>query len=316
MIILLLLAVPGEIGDYYLRRLRAGFPQAKIDLVRHHSQVDPYIGAADVLVTFGPLMAEHVLQKAAALKWIQALGTGVDNICDRPSLKKEILVTHLHGVHGDAMSESAIMLMLALSRDLPRSVKNQATHAWERFPPRLLSRKTAGILGVGAIAEVLAPRLKALDMRVVGISSATRTLPGFDRIAHKSDLAQAVRDLDYLVILTPYSPQTRNMVDGRILAAMKPTAFLVNLARGGVVDEAALIEALNEKRLAGAALDVFATEPLSADHPFWDMPNVIVTPHLGGFHDEYADRALPVIEENLRRFISGDTRNMINLVEH
>jgi phosphoglycerate dehydrogenase-like enzyme len=105
-------------------------------------------------------------------------------------------------------------------------------------------------------------------------------------------------------------------VDAEVLAAMKPSAFLVNLARGGVVNEPALVDALREKRIAGAALDVFVTEPLPAGHPLWDLPEVILTPHLGGFHDEYANQALPVIEENLRRFLAGDTARMLNLVPH
>jgi phosphoglycerate dehydrogenase-like enzyme len=123
-----------------------------------------------------------------------------------------------------------------------------------------------------------------------------------------------VPGLDFLVLLTPYTPDTHRIVSAKVLAAMKPSAFLVNLARGGIVDEAALAGALRERRIAGAALDVFATEPLPAEHAFWGMDNVIVTPHLGGFHDQYAEQALPTVEENLRRFLAGDLTNMINVV--
>src|SRR3990172_6086511 len=117
-------------------------------------------------------------------------------------------------------------------------------------------------------------------------------------------LEEAVRGLDYLLLLTPYAPQTRGIVDAKVLAAMTPTSFLINLARGGVVDEQALIQALKEKKIAGAALDVFAEEPLPGGHPFWDMENVIVTPHLGGFHDQYPEQALPTVEENVRKFLA------------
>jgi phosphoglycerate dehydrogenase-like enzyme len=204
--------------------------------------------------------------------------------------------------------------MLALSRNFSRVVRNQAANLWERWPARLLDSKTVGILGVGFIAEALAPKCKALGMTVVGITSVKRQVPGFDRIHGRDELTRAVRDLDYLIVLTPYGQQNHHLVDGAVLSAMKPTSFLINLARGGVVDEGALITALERGQIAGAALDVFSQEPLPKGHPFWSMENVIVTPHLGGFYDGYADKALPVVEENIRRFIAGDTANLINVV--
>jgi D-2-hydroxyacid dehydrogenase (NADP+) len=314
--ILVLLTMPENVRMQYYDGIKAKFPGLTVNVVDHHSKVDPYIGSADVLMTFGPMMSEHVLEKAANLKWIQALGTGVDGIVDRPALSKEVVVTNLHGVHGAPVSEAAFMSMLALSRQLPRSVRNQAAHRWDRFPARLLKDKTVGIFGIGVIAEELAPKCKAFGMTVVGISSARREVPGFDAMYTRDELAEAVRGLDYLVLLTPYTPATRNCIDAKVLAAMKPGAYLVNLARGGIVDEEALIDALKSKRIAGAALDVFAQEPLPADHPFWDMDEVIVTTHQGGFCDVYVNFALPVIEENLRRFLAGNTAGMINLVRH
>lgn len=167
---------------------------------------------------------------------------------------------------------------------------------------------------MGAIAEVLAPKCKALGMTVVGVTSVRRALPHFDRIYGRDELLAAVHDLDYLLLLTPYSPQTHNLVGDAVFHAMKPSSFLVNLARGGVVDEAALVRALHEGRIAGAALDVFAQEPLPAEHPFWGMKNVIISPHLGGFYDRYVDNALPTIEANMRKFLGGDTKTMINIV--
>jgi phosphoglycerate dehydrogenase-like enzyme len=299
----------------YYHGIKAKFPELTVNVVDHHSKVDPYIGSAGILLTFGPMMSGHVLDKAAHLRWIQALGTGVDGIVDQPALGKDVVVTNLHGVHGAPVSEAALMSMLALSRQLPRSVRNQAAHRWERFPARLLQDKTVGIYGVGVIAEALAPKCKAFGMTVVGISAARRTVPGFDRMVAREELAEAVRALDYLVLLTPYTPATRNSVDARVLAAMKPGAYLINLARGGIVDEAALIEALANKRIAGAALDVFAQEPLPEDHPFWAMDAVIITTHQGGFCDVYVDFALPVIEANLRKFLAGDIAGMTNLVK-
>ena len=313
--LLILLAMPEKVRMQYHDGIRAKFPDLAIDVVDHHSKVSPHIGAADVLVTFGPMMSDHVLDNARKLKWIQALGTGVDGIVDRPSLRAETIVTNLHGIHGAPVSEAAFMSMLALSRELPRTLRNQASHKWERFPARLLKDKVVGIFGIGVIAEELAPKCKAFGMSVVGISSARREVAGFDRVYGRDQLIEAVRDLDYLVLLTPYTADTRNIIDGKVFAAMKPGAYLVNLARGGVVDEAALIDALKNKRIAGAALDVFAEEPLPENHPFWGMEEVIVTTHQGGFCDVYVNFALPVIEENMRKFLAGDTGGMINLVK-
>ena len=206
------------------------------------------------------------------------------------------------------------MSMLALARGVPNIVRNQAQRKWERQPARLLDEKTVGILGVGSIAEALAPKCKAFGMQVVGISGTQREVPGFDRMHGKDELVEVVAGLDFLVLLTPYTPDTRNLVDATVLAAMKPTAYLINLARGGVVDEPALMACLERKGIAGAALDVFATEPLPEDHPLWGMDNVLITPHLGGFCDVYPKLVPPTIEENIRLFLAGDTANMINLV--
>jgi D-2-hydroxyacid dehydrogenase (NADP+) len=314
--VLIVLTLPEPVRMQYYQHIRSTFPQVGLDMVDHHSKVDPHIGAADVLITFGAQMANHVFEKAKNLKWVQALGTGVDGITDQPGLKKNVLVTNMHGFHGGPMSEAALMGMLSLARGLPRSMRLQAQHKWERFPARLLKEKTVGIFGVGVIAQELAPKCKALGMRVVGISSSKRQVPGFDAMAGREELERAVKDLDFLIILTPYTKETHNIVDARIFAAMKPGAILVNLARGGVVDEDALVVALKGKKLAGAALDVFATEPLPGDSPLWDMENVIVTQHQGGFFDSYPRFAIPVVEENMRKFLAGDTKGMINVVTH
>lgn len=313
--LLILLAVPPDIQAEYYSRLKTTFPQLNINLVDHHSKVGPYIGSADILMTFGPMLTDGVVRTAANLKWIQALGTGVDNLVDLPSLPREVIVTNVRGIHGPAVSEAAIMAMLALSRNFPRVIRNQGLHVWERWPASLLQGKTVGILGLGAIAEALAPRCKGLGMTVVGISSAKRELANFDLIYGRDELVKAATGLDHLVVLTPYSPETRKIVSSTVFSAMKPTAFFINLARGGVVDEEALIKALEHGQIAGAALDVFNSEPLPADHPFWSMKNVIITPHLGGFNDEYAERALPVIEENIRRFLAGDAMHLANIVK-
>lgn len=303
--VLILLTLPEDIRVQYRDRLRAKFPQLKVDLVDHHSKVDPFMPEADVLITFGPMMVDRVYQLAKKLKWVQALGTGIDGITDLPSLPKDAIVTNLHGIHGAPLSEAAFGAMLLLSRRMHHSVRAQDKRQWARWPSTLLNGKTVGVLGVGAIAEDLAPRLKAFNMKTVGITSGVRPVPGFDEMRPRDPLREAVRDLDYLVLLTPLTPATKGIVNADVLAAMKPSAFLVNLARGGVVDEAALLKTLQERRIAGAAVDVFVQEPLPPEHGFWALDNIFMTPHLGGFNDQYVDHAMPVIEHNMAAFLGG-----------
>jgi phosphoglycerate dehydrogenase-like enzyme len=158
----------------------------------------------------------------------------------------------------------------------------------------------------------LAPRCKAFGMRAVGISRSNRAVPGFDRIYPRVEIAQGVAEADFFVMLVPLEDDTRNIVDGHVLGAMKPGAYLINLARGGVLDEAALIRALNDKTIAGAALDALATEPLPADSPLWTMPNVIITPHIGGYYDDYPRDAAMQFEQSLAHFLAGQPELMFN----
>jgi D-2-hydroxyacid dehydrogenase (NADP+) len=314
--LLILLTLPKEVRDFYAARLAERFPELGIDVVDHYSKAAPFMPSADVLLTFGPMMKDEVLRGATRLKWVQALGTGVDGVIDQPSLRPEVVITNVRGIHGEPVSEAALLAMLALSRRLPDSVRYQDKRSWTRWPPRLVDSKTVGIYGVGLIAEALAPRCKALGMSVVGFTSTKREVPGFDRMHLRSELMEVAKELDYLVLLVPYSEATRHVIDARVFAAMKPTSYLINLARGGIVDEDALMGALESGRIAGAALDVFQEEPLPANHPLWTTKNVIITPHLGGFCDVYAERALPTIEHNMDCFLRGDIDSMINVVRN
>jgi len=312
--VLILTEVQEAMRARYKAMLLERFPQLTINVVGHHNDVDPYIADVDILLCFSPPMADHVVRDAPKLKWIQALGTGVDNIVDLPSLGKEVVVTNVRGIHGAPVSEATIAFMLSLARDMPRSVRAQEQSRWERWPSALLSGKTVGILGVGLIAEYLAPICKTLGMTVVGISGSPRETRHFDRMAHRNDLIKVVADLDFLVVLTPLSAETRNIVGEKVFAAMKPSAYLVNVARGGVVDEPALIAALEAGKIAGAGLDVFSQEPLPSDNPLWKTKNLTIFSHLGGYSQGYEDRAMPTIAGNMGKFLAGDLKSMINIV--
>jgi phosphoglycerate dehydrogenase-like enzyme len=312
--LLILSEIQEAIRARYKAMLLERFPQLTIHVVGHHNDVGPYIADTDILLCFSPPMADHVVRKASKLKWIQALGTGVDNIVDLPSLGKEVIVTNIRGIHGAPVSEATIAYMLSLARDLPRSARAQDKGAWERWPAHLLDGKTIGILGVGLIAEYLAPICKKFGMKVVGISSSLRETAGFDRMVARKDLVTLAPELDYLVALAPLTPETRGIIGAKVLAAMKPSAHLINVARGGVVDEAALIVALESGEIAGAALDVFSQEPLPADNPLWRTKNVTIFPHLAGYSHGYEDRAMPTIAGNMAKFLDNDLKNMINIV--
>jgi phosphoglycerate dehydrogenase-like enzyme len=312
--VLILTEVQEAMRARYRALLLERFPQLTINVVGHHNDVGPYVADIDVLLCFSPPMADHVVRDAPKLKWIQALGTGVDNIVDLPSLGKDVLVTNVRGIHGAPVSEATIAYMLSLARDLPRAGVAQAKGQWERWPAALLAGKTVGILGVGLIAEYLAPICKSLHMTVVGISASPREANGFDRIVHRDSIEKIAPELDFLVALTPLTAETRSIVGAKVLAAMKPTAYLVNVARGGVVDESALIAALENGKIAGAALDVFAQEPLPADSPLWKTKNVTIFSHLGGYSQGYEERAMPTIVGNMAKFLSGDLKSMINIV--
>lgn len=306
--------MPQPVQQRYLLPLKERFPAAKIDIVDRHEDASPFTAATEVLITHGSMIEDHVVRTAPKLRWIQALGSGVDGILNLPSLREDILVTNMHGVHGAAVSEAVICALLSLSRDVPRSGRAQERHSWDRFPSNLLDGKTIGIVGIGHISEVLAPKCKALGMRVIGVTSTIREVNGFDVVFGRAELSSVASQADYLIVLTPSTSATYHIINADVIAAMRPSSYLINFARGDVIDELALIDALRETHLAGAALDVFDTEPLPVDHPFWSMPNVIVTAHLAGLHDEYPERALPTIITNMERFLQGDHRSMINVV--
>jgi len=276
----------------------------------------PFLADADALISLGPHLGDDaaaIFNAMPRLRWVQLITTGTDNVASHLA-GREVALTNARGLHGRQMSEAAIGAMLALARGQPRHFRNQAAREWERFPAALLAGKTVGILGVGAIAEALAPICRALGMRTVGITGTPRPLEAFDEVRSRGDLKAALSDLDHLVLLAPYSADTQGLIGDEALGAMKPGAFLINLARGGILDEAALIRALDSGHLAGAALDVFECEPLPADDPLWSHPKVIVTPHVGGLHDGYADDVVALAAENLRRFLEGGADALINRV--
>ena len=271
---------------------------------------------AEVLIGHHFQFDNNMLERARNLRWIQSLTTGTDAILKLSSLRPEVIVTSTRGMHGPQMCELLFLQMLSLLRDMPRLSRNQSEGRWERWPQPLLLGKTVVLVGVGAISEHIAPRCKAFGMTVHGVSSTPRTPPGFDRVFSRAQIREAAGLADFLVLIVPHSSQTENLIDAAVIAAMKPTAFLINIARGGVLDEEALLAALHEKRLAGAALDVFRQQPLPATHPIWRTEHVMVTPLIGGMSNIYLDQAYGVVRDNLRQFLLGREHDLVNIVPH
>ena len=298
-------------------RLAADHVGVSVQVASSLAEAGPALADATILVSIGGHLgddAADVYRAATNLKWIQSFGTGTDNIKGHAALDADIMVTNVHGIHGPQLSEAAFAAMLSFARNIPQTVRNQDQRNWQRTTPTLLSGKTAAIFGIGAIAADLAPRCAAFGMRVIGISGTARDLQGFDRVYARADFAEAVADADYLIVLTPYTPETHLFLGRKAFAAMKPSACLINLARGGVVDEAALLAALDTGEIAGAALDVFETEPLPTDHPLWGHPKVMVTPHNAGFHAGYPEQAYAAVSDNIARYLSGGVAALANKV--
>jgi D-2-hydroxyacid dehydrogenase (NADP+) len=310
--LLIFLTHPEPTRSGYEKYLAPRHPELAIKTFGTREQALKHAGWADILMCFGPQAKVDFFRETTRLKWVHSLGTGTDGITDSAFLGKDVIVTATRGIHGAPISEMAFLTMLALTRDFRRIERQREAKRWERYPGALLAEKTVGILGLGAIAEDMAPRFKAFGMRVVGISRTDRPIAGFDKIYPRAEIVQAASELDYFVLLVPLEDDTRNIVNDRVLSAMKPTAFLINLARGGVLDEDALLRALDAKKIAGAALDALAKEPLPPDSPLWTMPNVIVTPHIGGFSDVYVRDAARQFEQSLAHFMAGKPELMLH----
>jgi len=308
-------AADADAGQFEARA-RRDFPNLDLYASNDRDSTFAHLDDAEVLIGHHFQFDEQMLRRARRLRWIQSLTTGTDAILQLAALRAEVTVTSTRGMHGPQMSELVFLQMLALLRGFPRMQRNQAAHRWDRWPQPLLAGKTIVIVGVGAIAEVLAPRCKAFGMTVHGISNSSRRPAGFDEILPRGELQRGAAAADFLVLIVPHSAQTENLIDAAVLSRMKPSAYLINVARGGVLDEDALLAALRERRLAGAALDVFRERPLPADHPLWSEEKIIITPHIGGMSDVYLDQAYLIVRDNIQRFLAGDLTGMKNIVPH
>ena len=308
--VLLIAPEAAEYEEYLVPR----FQGTDITFLTDVGAAGPHIADAEIFIIYGRGYPKKMFDDAKNLKWIQCFISGIDHFDDLLADRDDLWLTSGRGIHGPQMSEHAFFHMLGVYRQARRVTKAQENHQWDPFTPKVLNNRAVGILGMGIIAEALAARCKAFGMTVLGISKTVRDIPNVDKVFARADLLEAVAGVDFLVALTPYEPDTHHIVSTDVFKAMKPSAHLINISRGGVVDEPAMIAALRAGDIAGAGLDVFDNEPLESESPLWDMDNVFITTWFGGRSDQYAQQILTVIEPNLRTYLDGDLENLTNII--
>jgi phosphoglycerate dehydrogenase-like enzyme len=320
--------------DWLGPRLQRDFPGMRVVQLPSYDGLDREIVDADIYV--GWSLRPEQLAAARRLRWIHATAAGVSQLMTPELVTRDIQVTNSRTIQGPVVAEHVIAVVLALAKSLPGAVQYQARHEWAQKrmwqePPRLreINGATLGLIGFGTIARETARRALALGMKVVAVrehpahgTSAGRELAGspagvveltaVEVLGHDS-LDVLLSRSDYVVLAAPETPRTIGLMNSARLAQMRREAFLINVSRGSLLDEAALVAALRSGRIAGAALDVFQIEPLPADSPLWDAPNLLLTPHTAAVVDGLWERHYALIAENLRRFVAG--RPLLNRVD-
>jgi glyoxylate/hydroxypyruvate reductase A len=288
-------------ADRYAALVRAPRGRVVFDVCRTAEEAARAAPDADVI--YGWKVPSATYGKAPKLRWLQAMAAGVDWVFV-PELPSRVVVTRVPGVFGSWMAEYVLGWSTFVTQRVETYRAAQRDRRWiETTLPARLRGTTMAIVGMGDIGRTIARAATALGVRVIGVSRTGASVKGVERVYRVRDLHRALGAADWVVLAVPLTDATRGLLDAGALAAMKPSAWLLNVARGPVVDEAALRDTLQRRAIAGAVLDVFATEPLPPDHPFWSLDNVVVTPHISG--PSTPDEIAPVFSDNLARFLAG-----------
>jgi phosphoglycerate dehydrogenase-like enzyme len=321
-------------SDELVNQLRGVSPRLKFTTTkaRKNDEVpDEVWSRVEVLYTNNVIPTP---EQAPQLRWIQFHWAGIDHVIDAPILNKpDVVATTLSGAAASKLAEYAVLMMLALGHQLPALISNQMKaewprDRWERFAPQELSESTVGIIGYGSIgrqiarllhtfgATILATKRDPMHPEDTGYIPDDQGDPSGDlvrRLYPPQAIRSMFRECDFVVITVPLTSETRKLIGAEELAALKANAYLIDISRGGIIDQTALLSALKDNRIAGAALDVFSEEPLPSDHPLWKLPNVIITPHISGITPYYDQRALALFTENLQRYLEGSPlHNQLN----
>jgi phosphoglycerate dehydrogenase-like enzyme len=268
-----------------------------------------------VIGAFGAARIAELRREEPTLRWVQSHGVGVDGLLNEELIESDLILTNGATLHTVPMAETVMALMLAAARRLPEHVVDQQARQWRRLPKRELRGSTVGIVGMGRIGTEVARLCAAFGARVIGLrrtSSATPP-PGVARMYGPDGLRPLLAESEYVVLTLSLNPTSRGLLGADEIAAMQPTAILINVARGDVIDEPALIAALRDGRLAYACLDTFQQEPLPADSPLYDLPNVLITPHNSASSPHMEERVIELFLENLGRLVRGEA--LVNVVD-
>jgi phosphoglycerate dehydrogenase-like enzyme len=306
------------------RPLWAGYAEPSVDettLDAARETLEPILRETEVLLS-NPIVPDGILDRAPKLRWVQLTSAGADRLVDSELvLSGRVSVTTASGIHAIPISEYVIGAMIAFAKGFPHASRSQAKNTWQAYMPRELDGATVGVLGLGAIGGRVAELSKALGMRVLAVRrSCERRMTGAeagepfaDEMFPRSELAAFLGECDYVVLAVPLTAESRHLIGEAELAAMKPGAVIVNIARGAVIDQDALIRALKGGRIGGAALDVTEPEPLPPESEMWGLDNVMLTPHISGGTPHYMDRAIELFCDNLRRHLAGEPlRNVVD----
>jgi phosphoglycerate dehydrogenase-like enzyme len=271
---------------------------------------------AEAEVLYGLFLPKDLLSRTPRLKWVQTMSAGVDRFVDTDIWNNPIILTGVSGIHATPISEFVLEFMLMFAKQAPFCFRMQQKHEWGRFMPGVLRGKTAGIVGLGSIGREVARLCKAFGMTVIATRRSARQSSRaryVDKLLPAKQLRQLLSESDYVVIATPLTKETTGLIGAEEFKAMKSTAYIINIGRGGTIDEEALIQALDEKMIAGAGLDVTSKEPLPPDSRLWDFENVIITPHVSGGMEDYMKRATDLFCENLKRYLNG--KRLLNVID-
>ncbi|HUX21440.1 MAG TPA: D-2-hydroxyacid dehydrogenase [Spirochaetia bacterium] len=272
----------------------------------------------DIEVVAGSI-PHRLLIELPNLRWYQQYGAGADWLMKHPeTAERDFLLTNSSGVHAVPITEHIMAYLLCFARGFKASILGQGQRVWEenrRQPLFELYGKRALLIGVGAIGARFAGVASVFGMEVVGVRRTTgRRVEGILRTVGPDSIDAELPEADFLVLTMPHTPETHHMIDERRIALMKSSSYLVNIGRGGTVDEEALVKALSERRIAGAGLDVFETEPLPEGSKLWELENVIITPHYSGITPRYTERFMEIFIDNLKRFVRGEAlRNLVDM---
>lgn len=281
-------------------------PDTDVIALTDRDQLRACIGQIRAL--FAPVPPRDGWSSAHSLRLIQILGVGADMLLPSPDLPARVEIAGVRGLFAPEVAEHVAMMMLALCRRLPEFLDMQRQRKFEQRPVDVVSGKHLVIVGMGEVGQRVARTASALGMRITGVCRRVRDVPHVDRVVGAQSLAQVLPTAEFLVVAAPRTPDTEGMLDAEAVALLPEGAFVINVARGGIVDEVALVERLRSGHIAGAALDVFEREPVIEDSPLWDAPNLIITPHSAGLGRGYISRCVDVLLENVRRLEGGEPR--------